>query len=81
MENFLNGNLMFMELNEKEMLIVDGGGLFNEICKDLTAFFLGSSVAGKVGAAIGGSVGGPVGAVAGVLVGTAVIYIWDSVTK
>lgn len=81
MNNSLNGNLMFVELNEKEMLLVDGGGLFNEICKDLTAFFVGSSVGAKVGGAIGGSVGGPVGTVVGVVVGATVIYVWDAVTK
>lgn len=74
-------NSMFLEMTENEMLYVDGGGLFNEICKGVTSVLGGAVIRGvattALEGAVGGSVAGPVGTVVGIVGAVAISYLWD----
>lgn len=68
---------MFLELTASDLLEVDGGGLYNDVCKGVTSVLGGAVVRAAVSGAIGGSAGGPVGTVVGIVAGVAIAYAWD----
>lgn len=69
----------FCEMNQNEMLVVDGGNVSTEPCKLVVSAVVGSTVcygitkAGeKIGKIVGSVVAGPVGFVCGAVVGAAI---------
>lgn len=82
MELTMTNSFGFCELNEQEMMEVDGGAITTEPCKFIVSSVVGLAVGKgieKVGAKIGGTVGsfieGPVGTLAGTLIGAGIGYI------
>ena len=77
---YFNG---FYELSNEETMNVDGGGLFNEICKGVTSVFGGAIIKGAVSGALKGttvgSIAGPAGILAGVIGGIVIACCWEIV--
>ena len=65
----------FCEMEQNEMLEVEGGNAAFDFIGSGVCGFVGGKVGAKIGAAVGGSVGGPVGAVIGGIVGVAAFEV------
>lgn len=79
MTDLVFNNSNFAEISESDLTIVEGGDLFNDICKGVTSVLGGAVIKGAVSGAISGSAAGPVGTVAGIVGGVVIAYAWDKV--
>ena len=78
MELTMTNSFGFCELNENEMMVVDGGAITTDFCKATVSITVGAAASygvAKLGVSIGGKVGAVIGGPLGMLAGGAIGYV------